>query len=165
MHKLNECCRKFELCCFNRGGQSVFANAELSAAPIAAFREGANGRPVNETGLGPFPEGWSTPRVSLPFFPITHFATRHPSSKEDHAFTVCLYRTPAVLRPLRRVMINGSIVLAQKASNALTEAERQELEHLRQQNDLLMFQKAYAALLLKWRGERVPTVTELEATL
>lgn len=56
-------------------------------------------------------------------------------------------------------------LLAQKASDALTEVERQELEQLRQQTDLLMFQKAYAALLLKWRGERVPTVTELEATL
>jgi hypothetical protein len=54
-------------------------------------------------------------------------------------------------------------LLAQNAAGRLTEAEHNELDTLRQQNDLLMFRKAYAALLLKWRGERVPTLTELEA--
>jgi hypothetical protein len=27
--------------------------------------------------------------------------------------------------------------------------------------DRLMFRKAYAAVLLKWRGERIPTLAEL----
>jgi hypothetical protein len=26
-----------------------------------------------------------------------------------------------------------------------------------------MYRKAYAALLLRWRGERIPSLTELEA--
>lgn len=54
-------------------------------------------------------------------------------------------------------------LLTQNSADQLSASERDELDHLRQQNDLLMFRKAYAALLLKWRGERVPTLTELEA--
>lgn len=54
-------------------------------------------------------------------------------------------------------------LLTQHLANALTAAERQELDDLRKQADLLMFRKAYAALLLKWRGQRIPTLTELEA--
>ncbi len=54
-------------------------------------------------------------------------------------------------------------LVAQQAAGTLPVAESQELTALRQQSDLLMFRKAYAALLLKWRGERIPTLTELEA--
>lgn len=54
-------------------------------------------------------------------------------------------------------------LLAQNAADSLSAEERQELDLLRRQNDRLMYQKAYAALLLKWRGERIPTLTELEA--
>lgn len=39
-----------------------------------------------------------------------------------------------------------------------------ELDALRSEADQLMFRKAYAALLLKWRGEYVPTLAELEST-
>lgn len=52
---------------------------------------------------------------------------------------------------------------AQQAAGALSAAEHQELTVLRQHSDLLMFRKAYAVLRLKWRGERIPTLTELEA--
>ncbi len=55
-------------------------------------------------------------------------------------------------------------LLAQNAAGDLSTAECQELAALRRQNELLMFQKAYAARLLKWRGERIPTLTELEAS-
>ena len=54
-------------------------------------------------------------------------------------------------------------LVAQQAAGTLPTAESQELTALRQQSDLLMFRKAYAASLLKWRGERIPTLTELEA--
>lgn len=54
-------------------------------------------------------------------------------------------------------------LLAQNAAGKVTTDERRELDNLRQQSDLIMFRKAYAALLLKWRGERIPTLTELEA--
>lgn len=52
-----------------------------------------------------------------------------------------------------------------RAERPLTVAEQQEWETLRFAADGLMFRKAYAALLLKWRGERIPTLAELEAQL
>jgi len=48
------------------------------------------------------------------------------------------------------------------AERRFTKAEQQEWENLRLEADLLMFRKAYAVVLLKWRGERIPTVAELE---
>ncbi len=54
-------------------------------------------------------------------------------------------------------------LLVANASNVLGESERQELARLRAEADKLMFRKAYAALLLKWRGERVQAFTELAA--
>lgn len=48
-------------------------------------------------------------------------------------------------------------------AGTLSESEHQELDAQQYQADLLMYRKAYAALLLKWRGEHVPTVAELEA--
>ena len=50
-----------------------------------------------------------------------------------------------------------------RVERPLTEAEHQEYEALRFEADSLMFRKAYAALLLKWRGERIPTVAELDS--
>jgi hypothetical protein len=49
-----------------------------------------------------------------------------------------------------------------RAERRLTEVEQQEWETLRLEADSLMFRKAYAAVLLKWRGERIPTLAELE---
>lgn len=54
-------------------------------------------------------------------------------------------------------------LLAANAAGTITSQEREELQELREAADLLMFCKAYAAVLLKWRGERVPTLAELEA--
>ena len=50
-----------------------------------------------------------------------------------------------------------------RAKRPLTAAEQQEWETLRFAADSLMFRRAYAALLLKWRGEHIPTLAELEA--
>jgi hypothetical protein len=52
-----------------------------------------------------------------------------------------------------------------RAERGLTKAEQQQWESLRLEADRLMFRKAYAAVLLKWRGERIPTLAELEAQL
>jgi hypothetical protein len=49
-----------------------------------------------------------------------------------------------------------------RAERRLTEAEQQEWESLRVEADGLMFRKADAAVLLKWRGECIPTLAELE---
>ena len=53
---------------------------------------------------------------------------------------------------------------ATRAERSLHEREHQEWETLRFEADRLMFRKAYAALLLKWRGEHVPTLAELDTS-
>lgn len=53
-------------------------------------------------------------------------------------------------------------LLAVSDARTLTEVEVQELTTLRREGDLLMYRKAYAALLLKWRGEHVPSLADLE---
>ncbi len=59
-------------------------------------------------------------------------------------------------------LVRYDTLLAANAAGMLDDAGRQELAKLRAEADRLMFRKAYAALLLRWRGERVPTLTELE---
>lgn len=54
-----------------------------------------------------------------------------------------------------------SNLLAQQQSTALTEAERRRLTTLQGQADLVMLRKARAAVLLRFRGKRLPTLTEL----
>lgn len=54
-------------------------------------------------------------------------------------------------------------LLTANATRPLSDQEQQELATLRLQSDEVMFRRAYAALLLKWRGQRVPTLAELEA--
>lgn len=49
-----------------------------------------------------------------------------------------------------------------KNLGALTDVEQTHLTKLRHTIDAIMFRKAYAYLLLKWRGYRVPTLRELE---
>ena len=50
-------------------------------------------------------------------------------------------------------------------TDGLDASGQQELSQLKWEADSLMLRKAYAALLLKWRGEPVPTLTELEASV
>lgn len=53
------------------------------------------------------------------------------------------------------------LLLERNATGILSEDEENELNQLRRSSDLLMFRKAYAALILKWRGEYVPVPSEL----
>ena len=48
-------------------------------------------------------------------------------------------------------------LLEGNSNNILTETERLELMALRQEADRFMLLKAQAAVLLRWRGHRVPT--------
>lgn len=50
-----------------------------------------------------------------------------------------------------------NILLEENSNNTLTETERLELIALRQETDRFMLLKAQAAVLLRWRGHRVPT--------
>ncbi len=52
-------------------------------------------------------------------------------------------------------------LLYRNQAGALTDAEREALTTLQKAADKVMFRKARAAVLLKFRGERIPTLTEL----
>ncbi|MGG6270501.1 hypothetical protein ACQ4M3_37565 [Leptolyngbya sp. AN03gr2] len=52
-------------------------------------------------------------------------------------------------------------LLAKNEARSLTSEERQELSGLRQATDYLMLRKAYAWSLLRWRGQRIPSLEEL----
>ena len=62
--------------------------------------------------------------------------------------------SPTTQRKLRRL-------LRKNQAETLTDRERQKLETLQHEADLVMLRKAHAALLLKWRGHRIPTLKEL----
>ena len=52
-------------------------------------------------------------------------------------------------------------LLLRNQAGILTDAEREQLVLLQQQADLVMLRKARAAVLLRFRGKRVPTLAEL----
>ena len=52
-------------------------------------------------------------------------------------------------------------LLSKNQLGTLTERERLALEGLQREADVVMLRKAHAAVLLKWRGHRVPTPQEL----
>jgi hypothetical protein len=52
-------------------------------------------------------------------------------------------------------------LLDKNSDGTLTTMVRRELESLRKEGDRLMLRKAHAAVILKWRGHRIPTVDEL----
>lgn len=58
-----------------------------------------------------------------------------------------------------------TVLLARNEENQLTLEERQELAVLRQAADHLMLRKAYAWSLLRWRGQRIPPLSELPLPL
>jgi hypothetical protein len=51
----------------------------------------------------------------------------------------------------------------QRRAGALTPDEQANLDRLTAEADLLTLQKAYAGVLLKWRGHRLPSLAELAA--
>ena len=56
-----------------------------------------------------------------------------------------------------------SLLLEKNRLGTIAESERVTLAQLRQEADQLMLRKAYAYVLLKWRGYRLPTLAELQA--
>lgn len=52
-------------------------------------------------------------------------------------------------------------LLEKNQNEALSQAERETLDTLREEADLLMLRRAYAYTLLKWCGYRIPSLTEL----
>jgi len=60
-------------------------------------------------------------------------------------------------------LVPGSVLGCNIRNQAgmLTDAEREQLAILQQQADLVMLRKARAAVMLRFRGKRVPTLAEL----
>jgi hypothetical protein len=52
-------------------------------------------------------------------------------------------------------------LLKRNQASVLTESEHEQLAVLQQQADLVMLRKARAAVLLRFRGKRMPTLAEL----
>lgn len=79
-----------------------------------------------------------------------------PSSDDDllqivhSTFSEAQYEQLTALRERRR-------------AGLLTPEEQITLERLSQEADLLALCKAYAAVLLKWRGHRLPSLADLES--
>ncbi len=67
----------------------------------------------------------------------------------------------SVVSPERQAQ--HSLLLEKNSRETITEPERATLTQLRQRADQLMLRKAYAYVLLKWRGRRLPTLAALEA--
>lgn len=55
-----------------------------------------------------------------------------------------------------------SELLDRNQSGAISESEREELASLQHRADLVMLRKAHAAVLLRFRGKRLPTLVELD---
>ena len=64
--------------------------------------------------------------------------------------------TPAQQKNYRRL-------LEKKRQGNITAPEQKQLDKHYQEGNQLTLRKAYAAVLLKWRGYRLPTLAELEA--
>lgn len=58
--------------------------------------------------------------------------------------------------------VRQSELLEKNSAGTLTPSERQALAELRQAADRLMLRKAYASVLLKWRGHRLPALAEAD---
>jgi hypothetical protein len=56
-----------------------------------------------------------------------------------------------------------SELLEKNSGGTITDDERQTLADLRNEADQLMLRKAYALVLLKWRGHRLPPLATSEA--
>jgi len=54
-------------------------------------------------------------------------------------------------------------LLEKQRSNTLNPVEQEELEDVFQQSERTMLRKAYAYALLKWRGHRLPPLSQLPA--
>ena len=55
-----------------------------------------------------------------------------------------------------------SALLERQQTDSLTTTERERLTTIQQQADLVMLRKARAAVLLRFRGKRIPTLAELD---
>lgn len=89
-----------------------------------------------------------------------------PAEYQADVYPLLQMDEAALQREVRRLFpaeqwAEYEILLEKKKGEALTVREEARLDTLRREADVLMFRKGYAAVLLKRRGYRVPTVDEL----
>lgn len=101
------------------------------------------------TSLPVIPEGLS---------PASREALRVLEQESD----VVIWRTVAETMDDTRVE-RFTTLREQQRAGTLSERDRQELAALRDARDLLILRKAYAAVVLKWRGHRVPAPVDVRA--
>jgi hypothetical protein len=115
-----------------------------------------SGRPIDDVVS-------ETLRVTLPLLPEDL-----PIAVSADLRDLELQSNDELLRTLFAQLDEGRVsrydaLLDKNAKGDLNTAERHELEALRAEADALMFRKAYAALVLKWRGQYVPALAELDS--
>ncbi|MEK7832448.1 MAG: hypothetical protein AAB401_15260 [Acidobacteriota bacterium] len=74
---------------------------------------------------------------------------------DDSLRSVLLETVPA------KVQLRISQLLQQQETSPLSAADQKELDELQEQADMVMLRKARAAVLLRFRGHRLPTLAEL----
>ncbi|RLT43283.1 MAG: hypothetical protein DWI57_04550 [Chloroflexi bacterium] len=91
-----------------------------------------------------------------PFYHVQLAALESLSSTELQAHVQAQMDTDTIDR--------YDLLLERNSAGILNTQEKEELDALRTRADLLMYRKAYAALILKWRGEYIPSPATLQAT-
>ena len=77
--------------------------------------------------------------------------------EDDNLRAVLLETVPA------QTQKHISALLQKQQAGTLPQAEQEQLATLQKQADLVMLRKARAAVLLRFRGHRLPTLAELQA--
>ena len=89
-----------------------------------------------------------------------------PNQYQPYVFPLLQMNDAELKREMNRVFppkhwAEYESLLDKKQTRTLTSAEEKRLEFLRREADVLTFRKGYAAVLLKRRGYRLPTLEEL----
>ena len=86
---------------------------------------------------------------------LTQMGTGSNDALRNQVFARCDQKTTEVWDDL----------LYKSSAGLLNATEHEQLASFRHEGDLLTLRKAYAAVILKWRGEHVPTLEELAAAM
>ena len=83
----------------------------------------------------------------------------------QHLTAASMRRLPQVAEIARRPVDDVIAQLVDSGLPPLLDAVPDALRECRARADQLMFEKAYAAILLRWRGEHEPSLADLEAAV
>lgn len=87
---------------------------------------------------------------------LTHVPQRfHPDLRQMNTMSDSLLQQLLKTELSSQQVTRYKTLLDKNQTAILTESEQESLVNLREEADLLMFRRAYAAALLKWRGHNV----------